>query len=85
MYINSIGKTGLKPLPTPPFFEVLHHLPFNDDDIKTLQNPCSKHYFSFTPQGMQQYISTIGTTGMPMLKTFPLFRVLNNASTPLAQ
>jgi len=23
LYINSIGKTGLKPLPTPPFFEVL--------------------------------------------------------------
>lgn len=63
----------------------LHHLPFRDDDIKTLQNPCNKHYFSFTSQGIQQYISTIGTKGMPMLKTVPLFRLLKNAVTPLAQ
>lgn len=63
----------------------LHHLPFRNDDIKTLQNPCKKHYFSFTSQGMQQYISTIGTTGMPMLKAAPLFRLLNKGSTPLVQ
>jgi len=68
----------------------LHHLPFRDDDSKTLQNPCNKHYFSFTSQGMQQYISTIGTRGMPMwgmpmLRAVPLFRLLKNAVTPLAQ
>ena len=63
----------------------LHHLPFRDDDIKTLQNPCNKYYLSFTSQGMHQYINTIGTTGMKILTASPVFRLLNNASTPLAQ
>lgn len=63
----------------------LHHLPLRDDDIKTLQNPCNKHYSILTPQGVQQYIITIGTKGMPMLPTVPLFRLLMNAVSPIAQ
>ncbi len=34
---------------------------------------------------MHQYINTIGTTGIKILTASPLFRLLNNGSTPLAQ
>ncbi len=34
---------------------------------------------------MQQYITTIGTTGMKMLPVPPLFRIFHQASTSLAQ
>lgn len=63
----------------------LHHLPFRADNIQTLVNPCKSVNSFFTPTAMQQYINTIGTTGIAAVPQRTLFQILNKASTLLGR
>jgi len=63
----------------------LHNLPLNNEAKATLLKPSSNIFWPFTQSGIQQYISTLGTTGLPVLKSSPIFTILNKGVSPSAR